>query len=289
MVSRLALFALAGLLSPRLAGAEERYESPRSLGMGSALRGAAAANASLYTNPAGLASAKLFHLEAAYQYESAERGHAGNASVVDSTTPVAGGFGATYQVWDPIQRIEGYDLRLSLALPASDFFYLGATGKYFHLDASRVAPDAPPGTEPGPVAEGITFDAGAMARLGDAITVGVSGYNLRRLPSDLVPIGVGGGIGVAPFDLLLVDVDAVYDFPHDGNPAGRYMAGLEYFTAGRYPIRAGYRFDESKNAHDVTVGVGYVDPRFGIDLAGRREVAGGDETVASIALRVFSN
>ena len=121
-----------------LAAAEERYESPRSLGMGSALRGAAAANASLYTNPAGLASTKLFHLEAAYQYESADRGHAGNASVVDSTTPVAGGFGATYQAWDPVQKIEGYDLRLGLAFPASDLLFIGATGKYFRLDASAL-------------------------------------------------------------------------------------------------------------------------------------------------------
>lgn len=269
--------------------AEERFESPRSLGMGSALRGAAAANAALYTNPAGIASSKLMHLEAGYQYEAAGEGHAGNASVVDSTTPVAGGFAATYQAWDPIQKIEGYDLRLALALPASDLFFLGVTGKFFNLDASALPPGAPEGAEPGPVAEGITLDAGAMVRLGPAITVGVSGYNLRRLESDLVPIGVGGGVGVAPFELLLIDADVVYDFPHEGGPAGRYLAGLEYFAAGQYPIRFGYRFSEATRAHDVALGLGYVDPRFGIDLGGRREVSGGDETVVSVALRVFAN
>jgi opacity protein-like surface antigen len=257
--------------------------------MGSALRGAAAANASLYTNPAGMASTKLMHLEAGYQYDAAEEGHAGNASVVDSTTPVAGGFGATYQVWDPIRKIEGYDLRLSLALAAGDFFFVGATGKYFDLAEGAVAADAPAGTEPGPVAKGITFDLGAMARLGEAITIGVTGYNLRRLDGDLAPVGVGGGIGVAPFQLLLADVDVVYDFPRDARPEGHYLVGAEYFANGQYPVRVGYRFSEATNAHDVTIGLGYVDPRFGIDLAGRRQVAGGDETVASVALRVFAN
>jgi len=286
--------AIAAALLTFEAAAEERYESPRSLGMGSALRGAAAANAALFTNPAGLAATKLFHLEGAYQFQSELEGHAGHASVVDSTTPVSGGFGATYFTWDPeFQNVSGYDMRITLAFPASDMFFIGATGKYLDLQAGGVPEGALPSEEPGSVARGITFDAGAMVRLGQLVSLGVSGYNLRRLPGDQYPQGIGGGIGFAPFDLLLIDFDVVYDLPHEGGSRGRYLGGLEYFAGGQYPVRLGYRYSEKTEtddrSQDLTAGLGYVDPRFAVDLGGRRQVRGGDETVVSAALRIFAN
>jgi hypothetical protein len=66
------------------------------------------------------------------------------------------------------------------------------------------------------------------------------------------------------------------------------MLGAELFLADRFPIRAGYRYDDAMKTHAVGLGAGYVDRKFSIELGGRRDiVAAHPSTLIAIGLRFF--
>jgi hypothetical protein len=69
----------------------------------------------------------------------------------------------------------------------------------------------------------------------------------------------------------------------------RIGGGGEYIVAGRMPLRLGYLFDSSYNAHHVSGGVGYLDPErgFGLDLSLRQQVSAGTQTVALLGIRIL--
>ena len=57
--------------------------------------------------------------------------------------------------------------------------------------------------------------------------------------------------------------------------------------ANRIPLRAGYLFDSNLGAHHVTGGIGYFDPRFGLDFGFRQRVSGGMETTLVMGFRLL--
>ena len=105
----------------------------------------------------------------------------------------------------------------------------------------------------------------------------VSGVEEARL----IHLGVLQGLPVFERPLLLCDI---------GGGSTELLLGHrgEVLVADRVPIRAGYRIDAGMKTHAASLGVGYVDRKFSVDLAGRRDVvAERPATFISLGLRFF--
>jgi hypothetical protein len=269
-------------------------------------------------NPAGMSLIRQYAIEADYGINIEQLGHHVHVSLVDSVTSrVAAGLYYTYIYAQPrigfnwaggvVENAQltrtGHAAGLSLSVPLGDWFILGATAKYLHLDTT--AP-LPAGTVPKEITldavNGVTFDIGLLIRLGERFRIGVIGYNLWDHGSRESPLSLGIGLGVTPVPQLTINFDVVVNFSGyqtyrvdptagtislDARQTARLGPGLEWLIAGRVPLRAGVVYDSGLPGTFLTVGLGYVTPQFGVDLSYRGKVQGGIENVLMLGLRLF--
>jgi hypothetical protein len=141
-------------------------------------------------------------------------------------------------------------------------------------------------------ASGTAFDLGATLRLTDMINLGISGQNLWESSSTPeFPRALGGGIYAHLASALALSFDARWRL--DGTDrSARFGGGGELFLTGNhgqsgFPIRAGALHDNGLGATYFSAGLGYASINWGIDVAGRREVKGGDETLIIASMRFF--
>jgi hypothetical protein len=233
---------------------------------------------------------RLYHLEAAYQYQDALAAHLASASVVDSTNKLAGGLGATYSVSDPDHADRtAYDVRLGLALPIAQGFSFGGTVKYLRLEQEGVPlHGAAAAADPDePLLDDFTFDAGVLLALGNFLRIGAAAYNLTNLDTPEAPLEVGFGGAVSLAELAVIDADVVIDLTTYDEAALRWGVGGEYFAANRYPLRIGYAMDPEREEQWISGGLGYVDQRFSADLSLRQRIVGGSDTTVAFGLKFF--
>jgi hypothetical protein len=294
------------LSSPRVASAdpsttsiEQGYElgeiqHPRSIGMAGAMQAFGGSTTAIFVNPANLPLYRVYHLEglAAFSPEARRQSY-GGAIADSSTSRLAGGFGGSYTSMDPdgIKR-QFADLRLTLAYPLGDRFSLGVTGRYLRVTQQTGsgplgASYASDGEPDQPVFSQFTFDAGAAVQLSENFRLAISGRNLTAPGTALAPLILAGGIGWSN-QVVTVEADSHVDFTTFGTARARVMVGGEVLLADKFPIRAGYRYDDGLKTHAVSLGAGYVDHKFSVDLGGRHDVAGDHpSTVISIGVRFF--
>lgn len=256
------------------------HETPRMTALGGATRSTANSLSALYSNPANLAAAQVYHVGAFGQiYPEARRQSYGGA-IVDSlisSTGLAGGLGGIWTMQDPdgIRR-EWMDLRFGLGMPLGDVFLLGLTAKYVTLQQDGTGPlgfsEASGGLKDTNIIQTVTFDAGATLRPTDELSIAVTGHNLTNPETTLLPLMGGVGIGYATPDFG-VSADGVLESRTYEKSRIRFNIGGEVLLADRLAVRGGYRFDQGPEAHALSGGLGYVDPRYSIDLSLRRGLA----------------
>jgi opacity protein-like surface antigen len=272
-------------------------ETARSAAMGGALRAFGNGITALYTNPAGMALTRVYHLGALASIWPEPKRQSYGAGAVDSVTGrLAGGIGGSYSSLDPdgVER-KWTDVRLALAMPLSDKFFAGLTGKYLKLRQNGVGPLslrsdlASGGLVEDAIVNNFTFDAGLTVKPTDSLAIGLVGSNLTNPGTGFQPLSLGGGVGYGTRDLT-VEGDVLADFTTylRGNGSAkttwRTMLGLEYLAADHYPLRLGYRYDQGPATHAISAGLGYLDPQFAVELAVRRSVAGRDVTYPSTSV-----
>jgi hypothetical protein len=261
---------------------------PREIAVGEALRGGATGAAGVYLNPSGLALNRELVFEGDYGYRAADSASLIGVSACDSTNPLPGCFFYDYAGSNPelggmamhrTTHVGGMTLSRML-LPR---VLIGATGKYYHFTSSMAGESN---------ASGTAFDLGATLRLTDVINLGVSVQNLwESSPTPAFPRAVGGGIYAHLASVLALSFDARWKL--DGNDqSARFGGGGELFLTGNhgqsgYPIRAGALHDNASGATYLSAGLGYASLSWGIDIAGRREVKGGEETLIIASMRFF--
>lgn len=299
-------FAVFLLIAPRVASGDtsstsiaQGYElgevqHPRSIAMAGAEQAWGGSTTAVFVNPANLPLYRVYHLEglAAFGPEARRQSY-GGAIADSSTSRLAGGFGGTWSQQDPdgIKR-QWTDLRLALAYPLGDRFSLGLTGRY--LRASQAVSSGPlgaslvsDGTREDPLFSQFTFDAGAGVQISDEFRIGVSGRNLTAPGTALAPVIAAGGLGFSNKQLTL-EGDALVDFSSYNTARVRAMFGGEFLISDRFPLRAGYRYDDGTKAHSVGLGAGYVERKFSIEIGGRRDVvADHPATMFALGLRFF--
>jgi hypothetical protein len=270
--------------------------SVRAVGMGGALNALGVSTAALSLNPANMPLARVYHFEAFGVFSPEAKRQTYGLAVVDSilnSSRVAGGVEGTWSAMDgDVMHRTWTDLRAGLALPLGDHLSLGATGRWLRVEQAIAAGPfghslASGGTNGGPLVNTFTFDAGATASIGDGLRLGVVGHNLTSPGNALAPTTGAAGVGYGTHDFAL-EVDGLLDFTTYGSVRGRVMAGGELFVAERYAIRAGWRYDTGTHANAPSLGFGYVDPRWSVEIAVRRDLLSDHaSTFGMLSLRYF--
>jgi hypothetical protein len=268
----------------------------RAVAMGGALDALGVSTTSLFLNPANMALARVYHIEAigAFSPESQRQTYGG--AIVDSvlnSSRLAGGLGGTWSATDPsaINRTWA-DVRAGLALPLGDYLAFGATVRWLHVtQAGGAGPFGPSyasdGTSGGPIFNALTIDGGATLNIVEGLRVAVSGDNLTNPATALAPTVGRAGIGYST-SIVALEVDGLLDFTTWGPVRGRVMAGGELFLEERYAIRAGWRYDQGEQINAASVGFGYIDPKWSIEIGVRRDLIGDHgQTFGVIGLRYF--
>lgn len=271
---------------------------PRALGLAGALCASPSSISGLYLNPATISMAPVYHINLMYQFarERDENLHMAGGAIVDSVTSSTIGAGLSLNYLRTNARrtdFESWDARLAVAGNIKDIFFIGVTGRYLRIASDLESGDRGPNGRPAlpssgsQQVDGFTFDAGAGLRFAQIVSIGVAGYNLTNTGSAYAPLGLGSGVGLTLFDMLLVEADVVVDFTGHDEVATEIRSGVEVFLGGRVPLRAGYIYDIYYNINTIAAGIGYVDPSFGIDLGFQKDLTEGGRLAISLGLRIF--
>jgi hypothetical protein len=266
-------------------------DTPRSAAFSGALRALGASTTAPYLNGANMGLTRSYHIHPFVQVTPEAGRHLYGGAIIDSTRRFSGGLSLIggFQDSDGIDRSH-IDVRVPLAFAIADEFHVGLVGRYMMLEQQGFGPlgdsrpsgglkdpeDPPAGRSP--LVNTVTFDAGITVLPVKELKISAVGYNLTYPNNSILPTVVGGGIGYGTEDFS-IEVDAVADFNSYEKPNPRVMAGGEYLIIGRVPIRAGYRFDllngsGFEQSHQLSGGLGYLDPRFGIEASVRRTLVG---------------
>lgn len=259
---------------------------PREIAVGEAVRGGAIGSSAIALNPAGLPLARDVVFEGAYGYRASDDASLVGVSACDSTAAMPGCFYYDYAGASPnelgggMAHLSTHVAGSALAYPVTPRVFLGAGVKYFHF-ASDMATM--------PSSSGLNWDVGTTLRLTDIVSFGVAGYNLWGADSVQFPRAAGGGVFAHPLAILALSFDSRWRL--DGGGA-RYGGGAELFLRTKngqtgFPIRAGGLHDNSLHATYISGGLGVASMKYGIDLAVRRAVSGGDDTTIIASMRFF--
>ena len=281
---------LAALTGRGVAGADSLDDplGPREIAVGEALRGGATGAAGVYLNPSGLPLNRELVFEGGYGYRAADSASLIGVSACDSTNAMPGCFFYDYAGSSP--ELGGMTMHrtthvggMALSRMLLPRVLIGATGKYYHFTSNMTGESN---------ASGTAFDLGATLRLTDVINLGVSAQNLWESSSTPeFPRAVGGGVYAHLASVLALSFDARWRLDGDDHSA-RFGGGGELFLTGNrgqsgYPIRLGALHDNGLRATYLSAGAGYTSLNWSIDVAGRRAVEGGDETLIIASMRFF--
>ena len=262
---------------------------PRELALGESMRAGAVGSLSTVLNPAGLALNRQLVFEGSYGYRNADSASIASISACDSTTPIAGCFYYHYLSAQPEltgmdSKRRFHDAGMSSARAISPQILVGANMHYFDYN-SNVA-----GEED---VRGYALDVGMIFKPSASLSVAGVGYNVLGTEAVQYPRGVATGLVLRPGQGALgMSLDALWNLDAaEGEGAGRYGGGLEFFMKGAqdagYPLRAGGVYDAATDAGYLTLGVGFASAKMGFDLGGRKQVSGGgDELIILAGLRI---
>jgi len=289
--------ALAGDMttSPEQAYDLGQVPTARGVAMGDALNAVGVSTPGIFMNPANLPLARVYHLEGFAAYSPEAQRQTYGAAIADSllnAERISGGLGGTWNELDPngIHRV-WTDIRAAIAAPLGDFLSVGITGRFLNVQQSTGAGPFGPslvsdGTSGSAILNTATFDAGATGILGD-FRLALVGHNLTNPATSLAP--TTGVLGAAyTSHSFTVEADGLADFTTFGTTTGRMMAGAEVFVADHYAIRGGWRYDSGTNLNTPSLGFGYLDLHWGIELAARHDaVANHASTLGILSLKYF--
>lgn len=268
------IFTLLCLLIPLTASAKdpegdyltarEFLTSTRGYGLGNAMVASASGTSAIWHNPAGIASAVMYSVDANYTYNHAISGHGVETNVVDmKSNPYVGmGIGFLYQHAAPTNNDTEHliHVRFGFAVPlANNIISLGVSGLYSHIlyNGDKLLGQ-------------FSMDVGLIVRPLEWMSIAFSAQNLIVGDYKMyMPRMIAVGISAGSIDLgLNAMFEASFNISADNiGASGSYGVGVEYVLKKLVPIRVGYRF-ENDDHHVLTAGLGYrhSEGLFGLDL-----------------------
>jgi hypothetical protein len=263
----LTLLGAVAPLAPAAVARAQSFEGARLLGFGGAQRALAGGNDALFVNPAGLAMARAYTLEAGYIDDLRGSDRRFSGSVVDSQAgPVAGALAYTYfsrrpdGVPDGEDRVAGHRVDVGVAFPLTEDLALGTAARYlnYRVDGAGARRE-----------RGFSVDVGLGWRIAEGLQLGVVGHDLAAGDRPETPTTWGGGLGWAPGGGLSLEVDAL----HDPRAKAVVLGGAAgYVLADRVPLRLGVTRDGRTGAWVVSGGLGVQYEGLGLDVGYRQRV-----------------
>ncbi|HWU88525.1 MAG TPA: hypothetical protein VN253_14685 [Kofleriaceae bacterium] len=260
---------------------------PREVALGEAMRGGATGASAIGLNPAGLPLNRELVFEGGYGYRASDSASLIAVSACDSTNAMPGCFfydhaGASPEEGGMTGKRSTHVAGLALSRLLAPRVMIGATTKYYHFDSDMMGDTK---------ASGFVFDLGATVRVSHLINLGVAAQNLwASEPSPRFPRAIGAGLHAQPLPSLALGFDMRWKLDGEDHSA-RYGGGAELFLRSDgslgFPIRIGGLRDNGLGATYVSGGVGLAGLKWGLDIAARREVKGGDETMVIGSLRFY--
>jgi hypothetical protein len=281
-------FGITALVGQARADADSLNDllGPREIAVGEAMRGGATGASGADLNPSGVGLNRELVFEGGYGYRAADSASLIGVSACDSTAALPGCFfynytGSNPELGDMTVHRSTHVGGVALSRMIVPRILFGATTKYYRFRSDM---------EGEPNGSGTTFDLGATIRLTNLLNIGVAGQNLwATTASPEFPRMVGGGVYARPVPVLALSFDARWRLEGDDRSA-RYGGGAELFLrSGQsgYPLRVGALHDNGLGATYLSAGLGFASMSWGVDVAGRREVKGGDETLIIASMRFF--
>jgi hypothetical protein len=268
--------------------------SARAIGMGGALNALGVSTSALYLNPANMALARVYHFEGLTAYMPEAQKQTYGIAVVDSmTSKLAGGLAGAWQKFDPSDIDRTWtDIRGALALPLGDHLSLGALVRWLRVEQGVGGGPfgenpASSGTSGGPIFNELTLDAGATVNIIDGFRIAAVGHNLTFTKNALAPVTAAAGAAYSS-QVVALELDGMLDFTTWSSTRGRIMAGGELFLADRYAVRIGWFYDWGTQLNTPSIGLGYIDPRWSVELGIRHDLTSEHaSTLLVLSLRYF--
>lgn len=268
------------------------------MALGTGARATGAGTHAQADNPANLVVGGLYHIESITSYAPQFKRFGFGASVVDSmTSKLAAGLSVRGLYGDnKAGENSGWEGRLGLGLPIGDMLAVGVSGRYANFTISdphaRAEQPTPEGEREDQTfkLKRFTLDTAISLRLSEGLVISALAYNLVDTDSPLAPMMVGGSLGYSLGPTLTLGGDVLVDLNRHGAFDGAKLqagGGLEYLVQGAIPVRFGYLFDQGREQHAITGGIGYVDQRFGAIFGMRQTVSGSKETNLMLSLQYF--
>ena len=265
---------------------------PREIALGEGMRGSATGATAIGLNPAGLPLNRELVFEGGYGWRGTDDATLISVSACDSTNAAPGCFFYDYLGTSPdLGEIGGMGNRrihvggMALSRMVLPRVMVGATIKYFSFKSDMAGEMSK---------SGFNADVGATLRLTQLINLGLSGQNLYSSDeSPQFPRAAGGGIHAQPIPSLSFGFDARWLLDNDDvSHSIRYGGGAELFLTGSrgqngYPFRVGALRDQALDATYVSGGLGMTTMKWSIDLAARRQIKNGDETMVLASMRLW--
>jgi hypothetical protein len=267
---------------------DEGITTPRALSMGGRAEAGGSSTTALFANPAGATAIRTYHVDALTMYDPTIGRFAVGSGVMDSTRSLlSGGFSYTFgAIPDGADARTTHDARLVVGLNLGQMVGLGARVRYLNVSAGPSAPQSQ-GLDRNAFS-GFTFDAGLHLHPLREFSLSVTGYNLNNVNTTTAPIQLGTGAMLSPIRELSFVADVLIDFRSTNAIRGVYSGGLEVFIANRFTARGGYLFDDTRGGSQAfTLGAGYVDPNFGIELGWRQAVVPDMQSTLLLSVRYF--
>jgi hypothetical protein len=285
----LGVLSMTGLVGGARAENDSQTDllGPREVAVGEAMRGGGTGASAIGLNPATLPLNRELVFEGGYGYRTSDSASIIGVSACDSTNPMPGCFFYDYSGSSPeVAGVSGdrstHIGGIALSRLLVPRILIGSTTKYYRFK-SDVAGETS--------ASGFTFDLGTTVRLTQLVNLGVVGQNfLATEKSTRLPRSIGGGFYARPIPTLALGFDMRWKLDGDDRRA-RFGGGAELFLRSGsrlgFPIRVGALRDNGADATYLSGGMGAASLRWSVDVAVRREVAGGDETTVMASMRFF--
>ncbi len=267
---------------------------PRTLALQGGIGLGSAGNEALFLNPAALAARRRYVADTFYLTDrrsgpssfTGRQDYLAGAVQDSSTTKVAAGLAYARA----LKGVEtGTLIRLGLAAPVSEGFFLGVQGNYYDLHAGQGGVG---------VKSAFNLDVGAFYQLTPMVAIGGAAYNVLHAKHEQQPVmprayGVGITAGSETSIQVVADwrytVDRRYDDPRAKKNTSRYSVGAEYLFSGAVPIRAGYQVDDTSLPKSKwwSLGIGYVSNRLALDVGYRQSTTDPKARTYGLGIKVF--
>ncbi len=260
-------------------------ETTRGGALGTGVRSSAAGTSAALYNAANLATSRTYHVDATAQYDPTFKRLSLMTAVADSVSNrIAAGLIARYIISDGNTGYDGWETRVSIGFPLGDGIAIGVSGRYLSYGRTGELSAG----QNRKMAEGITADVSLTVTPLPGLRIAAFGYNLADFGTSLIPRLVGGSASYTFDNTFTIGGDVLANLSsHISNAPLLAGGGMEWLAGGSVPLRFGYQWDQLRNMHVVTGGLGYVDPSFGIDFSFRQQVSGGSDSTFLASLRYF--